>query len=72
MAMLSIFKVSGDPDELFAIQRSYADQTSEVEAGVAPSPTSASPGGRYAWSVTLDGRTTLWCSINPHQRGEPC
>jgi hypothetical protein len=32
MAMLSMFKVSGDPDELFAIQRSYADQTSEVEA----------------------------------------
>jgi hypothetical protein len=32
MAMLSIFKVSGDPDELFAIERSYADKVSEVEA----------------------------------------
>jgi hypothetical protein len=32
MAMLSIFKVGGGPDELSAIQHSYAAETSEVEA----------------------------------------
>lgn len=32
MAILTTFKVSGDPDELFAIERTYSAQASEIGA----------------------------------------